>query len=163
MASRARAAGRALAKGLGKTLLGGGVGAVGYAVHGLSSKITAPNGDMSKYPTRFWIPGVAMLAAGHLMRRRPRTSEAGMALCGAAGFSLAEGATLAYTIKQNASPAPAPATTQTQGFGDTPGTAYPYGETGAVLSPADTGALLTGGEVGEIYQVSEDLAPAMAM
>ena len=98
-----------------------------------------------------------MLVGGHLMKRRPRLHDWGMALCGAAGFSLAEGATLAYTIRQNA---PAAATTQTQGFEGGPGTAY---ETGAVMSPADTGALLQAADVGNVYEIDQELAPAMAM
>lgn len=157
--SRARAAGRKLAKGLGTTVLGGGVGAIGYALHGLSSKLTAPNGDMTKYPGRFWIPGVAMLAAGHFMHRRPKLSNAGIALCGAAGFSIAEGATLAYTIKQNQKTQAASSGATTQGLGDGPS----YYETGAVMGASDTGALLPGNEVGEIYSVESELAPAMAM
>jgi hypothetical protein len=145
---------------LGGTVLGGGIGAIGYAIHGLSAKITAPGGDMTKYPTRFWIPGVAMLAAGHFMRRRPKLANAGTAMLGAAGFSIAEGAILAYTIKQNAKATTAPATTQTQGLQTGP--SY-YSETGAVLNSADTGALLQGSEVGEVYNVETELAPAMAM
>jgi hypothetical protein len=138
------------------------VGAIGYAIHGLSSKLTAPAGDMTKYPTRFWIPGVAMLAAGHFMHRRPRLANAGIALCGAAGFSIAEGATLAYTIKQNQKTQAAQSsgtTTTTQGLGDGP-SIY---DAGAVLESSDVGALLAGNEVGEIYSVESELAPAMAM
>lgn len=137
--SRARALGRGAVKGLGGAVLGAGVGAVGYAVHGLSSKITAPDGDMSKYPSRFWIPGAAMLVVGHVLRRKPKTALAGAALCGAAGFSIAEGATLAYTIKGNQK---AQAAAGTQGLA--PGM---YSETGAVFSAGDeVGALMTPGE-----------------
>jgi hypothetical protein len=161
--SRARAAGRKLAKGLGTTVLGGGVGAIGYALHGLSSKLTAPNGDMTKYPSRFWIPGVAMLAAGHFMHRRPRLANAGIALCGAAGFSIAEGATLAYTIKQNQKTQAASSGATTQGLSEGPGNLPSYYETGAVMGPSDTGALLNGADVGEVYSVDSELAPAMAM
>lgn len=138
--SRARALGRGAVKGLGGSVLGAGVGAVGYAVHGLSSKITAPDGDMSKYPGRFWIPGAAMLVVGHVMRRKPKTMLAGAALCGAAGFSIAEGASLAYTIKSNANAQAKAAGTQ----GLAPGM---YSETGAVFSSRDeVGALMTPGE-----------------
>lgn len=138
--SRARTLGRWAVKGFGGSVLGAGVGAVGYAVHGLSSKITAPDGDMSKYPGRFWIPGAAMLMVGHVMRRKPKTMLAGAALCGAAGFSIAEGAALAYTIKSNAKAQAA--TTGTSGLA--PGM---YNETGAVFSPHDeVGALMTPGE-----------------
>ncbi len=160
--SRARAAGRKLAKGLGTTVLGGGVGAIGYAIHGLSSKLTAPNGDMTKYPSRFWIPGAAMLAAGHFMHRRPRLANAGIALCGAAGFSIAEGATLAYTIKQNQKSQAASQGTTTQGLGDGP-SMYDSYDAGAVMAQRDVGALLAGEDVGEIYSVESELAPAMAM
>lgn len=137
--SRARNIGRAAAKGIGGTVLAGGVGAIGYGVHGMSSKITAPGGDMSKYPARFWIPGAAMLVAGHVMRRRPKLMLAGAALCGAAGFSIAEGAALAYTIKQNANAQAKAAGTQ----GLAPNA---YDETGAVFSPNDAGALLSHSE-----------------
>lgn len=143
--------GKAAARGIGGTVLAGGVGAIGYGVHGMSSKITAPDGDMSKYKTRFWIPGVAMLAAGHFMRRRPKTALMGAALCGAAGFSIAEGATLAYTIKVNEK-------AQGGAGGETKGLVYD--ETGAVLNAAATeaGALmpahLTNAEVSGIYDAT---------
>ena len=142
---KARALGRGAVKGLGGSVLGAGVGAVGYAVHGLSSKITAPNGDMSKYPSRFWLPGAAMLVVGHVMRRKPKTMLAGAALCGAAGFSLAEGATLAYTIKSNAK---AQAAAGTSGlapdmFNETGAV---FGETGAVFTGETVGALMTPGD-----------------
>jgi FtsH-binding integral membrane protein len=147
---KARALGRGAVKGLGGSVLAAGVGAVGYAVHGLSSKITAPNGDMSKYPSRFWIPSVAMLVVGHVMRRKPKTVLAGAALCGAAGFSIAEGATLAYTIKSNAKAQAAAGGTSglaPDGYSETGAV---FGETGAVYGET-VGARMTPGEtVGSI-------------
>lgn len=158
MASRARAAGRAVVKGLGGTLLAGGVGAIGYGIHGIAGKITAPGGDMSKYPSRGWIPGAVMLVAGHLLKRRPRLTTAAIALQGAAGFSLAEYGTLAYTIKQNASSQPA--ATGTQGL--------VVDDAGAVMSASDVreaGALLTGHEVeaAGYAEYDPDYAAAMRM
>jgi hypothetical protein len=141
-------------------MLAGGVGMVGYAIHGLSAKITAPGGDMSKYPKLGWVPGVAMLVAGAYMRNKPKLTTVGIALQGAAGFSLAEYGTLAYTIAQNAkqqaaAQANAPATTQ--GF-----------ETGAVMGfndVHDAGALLNGYqyETGGYQDVDANYAAAMAM
>jgi hypothetical protein len=154
MASRAKAAGRAVVKGLGGTLLAGGVGAIGYGIHGIAAKITAPGGDMSKYPGRGWIPGVAMLVAGHMLKRRPRLTTAAIALQGAAGFSLAEYGTLAYIIKQNAANQP-PSGAQAGTSG-----------VGAVMGPADlqdTGALLTGYEVEAAGYADYDPMYAAAM
>jgi hypothetical protein len=151
MKSRARALGRGAVKGIGGTAMGMGVGAVGYAAHGLSSKLTAPNGDMSKYPTRFWIPGAALAIAGHIMRRKPKLHDMGCALTGAAGFSLAEGATLAYSIKQNAT---AQTSAGTQGLA--PGM---YNETGAVFSAnEDVGALVSAQESVGNLQDQEEMA-----
>jgi hypothetical protein len=156
MASRARRAGRAVAKGAGGTVLGVGVGAIGYGIHGISGKITAPGGDMNKYPALGWIPGVAMAAAGHFMKQKsPKLATAGIALTGAAGFSLAEYATLAYTIKQNAKAQAA--STGTQGL---------IADAGAVMSyndVNDTGALLTGHEVESSGFADVDASVAQAM
>lgn len=153
--SRARALGRFAARGLGGSVVGVGVGAVGYGVHNMASKITAPNGDMSKYPTRFWIPGLAMGFAGHFMRRKPKLALMGAALCGAAGFSIAEGANLAYTIKQNQKAQGQPASPGVQGLD----------ETGAVMGARsfETGALLPASEVQGIYDENLVGSDAMAL
>lgn len=161
--SRARALGRGAVKGIGGTVVGVGVGAVGYAIHGLSSKITAPAGDMTKYPARFWIPGAAMLVVGHVLRRKPKTMLAGAALCGAAGFSIAEGATLAYTIKSNAK---AQAATGTSGlapgmytetgavFGGNTGAVFgPLDNVGALMNPNDTVGSLQESEINEYMNI----------
>lgn len=160
MASRARRAGAAVAKGAGGTVLAMGVGAIGYGIHGISGKITAPGGDMNKYPALGWIPGIAMAAAGHLLKAKPKMQTAGIALIGAAGFSLAEYGTLAYTIQQNAkssSTTTSSTTTTTQGITDA----------GAVMSYNDveTGALLTGHEqeATGYADVDANIAQAMAM
>lgn len=152
--SRARALGKAAARGFGGTLVATGVGAVGYGVHNLASKLTAPNGDMSKYTTRFWIPGVAMGIAGHFMRRRPKMALMGASLCGAAGFSIAEGANLAYTIKQNQ---------KAQGSASQPGVQGL--DTGAVLNARalETGALLPADEIAGIYDPDLVNSDAMAL
>lgn len=140
--SRARALGRGLAKGLGTTLMAGGVGAVGYGLHAMSSKFTAPDGDMSKFKSRCWIPGAAMVAAGHMMHRRPKLQTAGIALAAAGGFAMAENLTLRANIVANekgaGSTAPAQPKVGVQGLA-------PYGleDTGALLGPGDTGAVLS--------------------
>lgn len=112
---------------------------------------------MSKYPARGWIPGVAMAAAGHFIKRRPRMQTAGIALIGAAGFSLAEYGTLAYTIQQNAKAQAQSTGPGTQGIVDA----------GAVMSFTDveTGALLTGheNEATGYADVDANVAQAMLM
>lgn len=124
---RARSAGRAVVAG-GKTTIyeaATGVGA-SYAGGMAESHITMV-GD------RPYLKGVALIVAGHLLKKNRRTAFAGAALVGAGGYALGE-----YLRNRNGAPAqPASTPAETRGFdaGEVTSYSFPAGSS----APADTG------------------------
>lgn len=117
-----------LTKGLGGTAIQGGVGAAAFYLHRmLSTKVDA----VAKHPL---LAPAAMLAAGHILKSKPKFASVGSALCGIAGYAGAQ----VFELSKASTVANTPTTS---GFGDDTGALVSPGDIGALVSPSDIGAI----------------------